>query len=64
MSSAVCAVCGKSLSSGHNVSHSNRKTHRTWRPNLQAVRIKAASGGTVTAKVCARCIKSNRVRKA
>lgn len=63
MPTQICRVCGKSSGAGHNVSHSNRKTHRKWRPNLQRVRIKL--GGTVmTAMVCARCIKGGKIVKA
>ena len=30
-----CEVCAKGSMSGHNVSHSNRKTNRIWAPNVQ-----------------------------
>ncbi len=30
----VCQVTGKKVSTGNNVSHSNRKTKRTFKPNL------------------------------
>ena len=36
--SKVCAICGKSKMSGNKVSHSNRKTKRTFKPNLQIKR--------------------------
>ena len=29
-----CEVCAKGTMSGHNVSHSNRKTNRIWAPNV------------------------------
>ena len=32
---AHCAITGKKVTTGNNVSHSNRKTRRTFRPNLQ-----------------------------
>jgi large subunit ribosomal protein L28 len=32
--SRVCQITGKSVMVGNNVSHSNRKTKRTFRPNL------------------------------
>jgi large subunit ribosomal protein L28 len=32
-----CALTGTSVRYGHNVSHSNRKTSRTFAPNLQRV---------------------------
>ena len=34
-----CEVCEKGAMSGHNVSHSNRKTNRVWAPNVQNVRV-------------------------
>jgi len=33
----VCDICNKGKLSGHNVSHSNRKTNRFWKPNLKKV---------------------------
>ena len=33
--SRVCQVTGKSVLTGNNVSHSNRKTRRRFLPNLQ-----------------------------
>ena len=34
-----CEICGKGVVYGNNVSHSNRKTRRTWAPNTQKVRV-------------------------
>ena len=34
---AKCAICGKGPNFGHNVSHANNKTKRTYLPNLQNV---------------------------
>ncbi|MBR5227220.1 MAG: 50S ribosomal protein L28 [Clostridia bacterium] len=60
---AKCEICSKELTFGNNVSHSNRKTSRTYKPNIQSVRIDDA--GTVrTAKVCARCLKSGKIKRA
>jgi len=59
----VCEVCGKGPMSGHNVSHSERKTNRTWKPNLQKIRIR--EGKTARrALVCTSCLKANKVAKA
>ena len=33
--SKVCQITGKHVITGNNVSHSNRKTRRTFEPNLQ-----------------------------
>ncbi len=58
-----CAICGKHNSVGNNVSHANNKTKRRWQPNLQGVR--AWIGGSVKRiRVCTRCIRSGKVRKA
>jgi large subunit ribosomal protein L28 len=32
-----CAITGKGVQSGNNVSHANNRTRRTFRPNLQVV---------------------------
>jgi len=32
--SRFCQITGKSIMSGNNVSHSNKKTRRTFKPNL------------------------------
>ncbi|HRL83383.1 MAG TPA: 50S ribosomal protein L28, partial [Bifidobacterium longum] len=34
---ARCAVCGKGPQTGFTVSHSHRRTKRSFRPNLQSV---------------------------
>ncbi len=48
---------------GHNISHANNKTPRRWYPNLQRVRV-VVNGVVRRIRVCAQCIKSNRVAKA
>ncbi|MBN1283144.1 MAG: 50S ribosomal protein L28 [Proteobacteria bacterium] len=60
---ATCEICGKKTVFGHNVSHSNIKTRKISRPNLQRIRIKR-NGRTYKAKVCTRCIRSGSVLKA
>ncbi len=58
-----CEICGKSVSFGHNVSHSNRKTQRTFRPNIRRIRV-VENGTPKTVYVCARCLRSNKVQRA
>lgn len=58
-----CAVCGKGVVYGNQVSHSNRKSRRTWSPNLQRVRAVTARG-VRRIRVCATCLKSGRVVRA
>jgi large subunit ribosomal protein L28 len=60
---AVCAVCGKKKISGHNVSHANNRTKRSFSPNLQRVRAHTGEG-IRRVYVCTRCLRSGRVKKA
>ena len=50
-----CYVCDKGVAFGNNVSHANNKTRRTWKPNLQVVRI-VVDGKITKVKVCTRCL--------
>ena len=60
--SRVCSVCGKGKLSGNNVSHSNRKTPRSYSANVQKVKI--LKDGVMTSEyVCARCLKSDKVTR-
>jgi large subunit ribosomal protein L28 len=58
-----CFTCGKGVAFGNNVSHANNKTRRTWKPNLQVVRV-VHEGKTTKVKVCTRCLHANKVRRA
>lgn len=61
--SRVCSVCEKGRTSGNLVSHSNRKTRRSFGANVQKVRV--SEGGTVKSEyVCTRCLKSGKVNRA
>lgn len=60
---AKCDICGKSVVFGLNVSHSNRKTNRTWKPNIRKVKA-VVNGTTKTVYVCSRCLRSNKVQRA
>ena len=35
---AKCDVCGKGVAFGIKVSHSHRRSNRTWKPNVRKVR--------------------------
>ena len=61
--SRVCAICGKTQNSGNNVSHSNRKTRRTFGVNVQKVSF-VHDGKVQKDYVCARCLKSDKVERA
>ena len=58
----VCSICGKGQTSGNNVSHSNRKTRRTFAANVQKVAY-VKDGKVENGYVCTRCLKSNKVER-
>ncbi|HIW55905.1 MAG TPA: 50S ribosomal protein L28 [Firmicutes bacterium] len=55
--SRVCAICGKGRMTGHKVSHSNRKSNRTWNANVQKVKIEI-NGKESSQYVCTRCLRT------
>ena len=60
---AKCCVCGKGVVFGNTVSHSHRKTNRTWKPNIR--KVKAVVGGShTTVTVCSRCLRSGKIERA
>ena len=58
-----CEVCAKGTLNGNNVSHSVRRTSRTWAPNTQKVRV-MVKGVPTRMSVCTRCLRSNKVERA
>jgi len=62
--SRVCSVCGKGKLSGNKVSHSNRKTPRLYSANVQKVKVVNDNGSVTNEYVCARCLKSDKVKRA
>jgi large subunit ribosomal protein L28 len=60
----VCDVCGKGVSRGNAISHAHNVSHREWRPNLKRVRARMGNGQVRQIKVCTRCLRSDRVKKA
>ncbi|MBN1532577.1 MAG: 50S ribosomal protein L28 [Spirochaetes bacterium] len=60
---AKCEICGKSVQFGNNVSHSNKKTAKVWRPNVKKIRI-MEDKRPVRRYVCTSCIRSGRIKKA
>ncbi len=56
--SRVCSVCGKGQTTGNNVSHSKRRTRRTFLANVQKVSYVAEGGKVVNDYVCTRCMKT------
>ena len=71
--SKVCQLTGKKVMSGHNISHSNRKTKRKFYPNLLTkkfyvpeddmyvtLKISAAALRTINKKGISACLKEAR----
>ena len=60
---AKCDYCGKGVTFGIKVSHSHRRSNRTWKPNVK--RVKAIVNGTPChVYACTRCLRSNKVERA
>ncbi len=57
-----CEICNKGIMSGNLVSHSNRKTKRSWAPNVQSVRV-LVEGAPRKMNVCTRCLRSGKVAR-
>ena len=60
---AKCDICNKEVTFGIKVSHSHRRSNRTWKPNVK--RVKAIVNGTpCRINVCTRCLRSGKVTRA
>ena len=64
---ARCAICEKTASHGNKLSitrsHISKRSPRTWKPNLRS--IKADVDGEVKRiYVCAKCLRSGKVKRA
>lgn len=62
--SRVCSVCNKTQLSGNKVSHSNRKSKKSWGVNVQKVKVLNDNGSTENVYVCTKCLKSGKVNRA
>jgi large subunit ribosomal protein L28 len=52
-----CDVCGKGPGFGHRVSHSNRKTNRMFKANIQRQTIQV-DGRPKRVNICTRCLRT------
>lgn len=59
---AKCEVCNKGVHFGLQVSHSNRKTNTSWKPNVKKIRLNV-NGVTKSMNICAKCLRSSRMTK-
>ncbi len=55
--SRTCEICGRSKSTGKQVSFSNKKYNRTYELNLQKTTI-TVDGQEKTVKACTKCIRT------
>lgn len=53
-----CAVTGKGVQVGHNVSHANNKTKRRFLPNLQQISVLSDTLGSVRLRISAAAIRT------
>ena len=60
---AKCEICGKELKFGIRVSHSHRRSNRTWKPNIRRVRA-VVDGTPKRVYACSRCLRSGKVQRA
>lgn len=58
--SRVCSICGKGSMSGNLVSHSHRKTRRTWGANIHKTTVTTTTGATTKAYVCTQCLRTQK----
>jgi large subunit ribosomal protein L28 len=57
-----CEICGKATVAGRSISHAHNVTNRTFEPNLRSVKA-LIDGAVKTVRVCARCLRSGKVRR-
>ncbi len=54
-----CALTGKHVQYGHNVSHSKRATNRRFEPNLQKATLSSPTlGRSLSLRVCTRALRT------
>lgn len=64
---AKCEICEKSVAHGNKISiarsHVSRRATRTWKPNLRTVKA-IINGEAKRISVCAKCLRSGKVKRA
>ena len=64
---AKCAICDKSVNYGNQLSitrsHISKRTTRTFKPNLRTVKA-IVDGQPKRITVCAKCLRSGKVKRA
>ena len=60
---AKCEICEKEKVFSMQVSHSHRRSARTFKPNLRTVKA-VVDGAPKKLTVCSRCLRSGKVERA
>ncbi len=60
---AKCECCGKGVTFGIKVSHSHRRSNRTWKPNVRRVKA-VVDGSPKYVYACSRCLRAGKVTRA
>ena len=60
---AKCDICNKEIAFGIKVSHSHRRSNRTWKPNVKKVKA-IVDGSPRRINACTRCLRSGKVTRA
>ena len=60
---AKCECCGKGVAFGIKVSHSHRRSNRTWKPNVRRVKA-VVEGSPKYIYACSRCLRAGKVTRA
>ncbi len=65
---ARCEICDKGIRTGHRISITrsqvSRRANKTWKPNIKKVKIVEENGTHRTVKICTRCLRANKVKRA
>ena len=59
-----CEICGKGPMSGNKISHAHNVSKRVFLPNLHQMRVINEEGAVVRKKVCTKCLKAGKVKRA
>lgn len=62
--SQVCDCCGRGPATGNLISHSHIRTRRRFMLNLFSVRVDLGGGVTKRMRICSRCLRSGKVKRA
>ena len=60
---AKCECCGKGVTFGIKVSHSHRRSNRTWKPNVRRVKA-VVEGSPKYIYACSRGLRAGKVTRA